>query len=234
MGQVIGGRDNMTIENCKNGCLAAGYAFAGLEYASECWCDSQLRNGGGPAPDGEARCTMPCTGNSQQICGGPDRLNLYQNTAVPGPTNVATVTSSPGDPTAVPSSTTTREPLPTSWKYAGCYVDNTRGRIMAKQLPDDRSLTIESCVSRCASMGYTVAGTQFASQCFCDNYVRKAAPLAAKDSECAMSCGGDGTQKCGGPDRMSVYSKGDLVVLPVPATQTGGLPGSWKYQGCLE
>jgi hypothetical protein len=40
-------------------------------------CDNALRNGGGPAPDGNAQCTMACTGNAAEICGGPNRLDLY-------------------------------------------------------------------------------------------------------------------------------------------------------------
>ncbi|EFW13530.1 copper radical oxidase [Coccidioides posadasii str. Silveira] len=241
VGYTLGGPSNMTVENCENACMSEGYVYAGVEYSGECWCDNELRNGG-PAPDGEEKCTMPCNGNPQQNCGGPDRLNLYQNTAVSpstGPTTAQpTITSSPTDAivSTTPVSSSTRAvptALPTGWDYAGCYVDNTNGRIMERQLPDDPKLTIESCVSRCAGMGYVVAGTQFSRQCFCDNYVRKEAALA-DDSNCSMSCAGDTSEKCGGPNRMSVYSKGDLTVLPNPEPQTGGLPGSWEYQGCLE
>ena len=40
-------------------------------------CDSVIRNGGAPAPDGAAKCNMLCGGNQAEICGGPDRLDLY-------------------------------------------------------------------------------------------------------------------------------------------------------------
>ncbi|KAL1955708.1 hypothetical protein VTO42DRAFT_8180 [Malbranchea cinnamomea] len=278
VGVIPGGPSNMTAENCKDACLRQGYVFAGVEYSAECWCDNELRNGGGPAPDGEAQCTMPCNGDPQQSCGGPDRLNLYQyipavptattETAVTSSTDVQTtetesaattltVTSQSSDSTTEPTGTasdgssTTANPdttvvtstpimttntvqaLPTGWDYAGCYVDNLNGRIMAYQQPDSPDLTIESCVSLCADQGYVVAGMEYASQCFCDNYVRKAAPLV-DDADCWMSCSGDADQICGGPDRVSVYSKGDLIILPNPTPQTGGLPGSWEYQGCLE
>ncbi|KAI1981283.1 hypothetical protein LOZ39_006609 [Ophidiomyces ophidiicola] len=238
VGYTMGGPSNMTVENCAEGCRNAGFNFAGMEYGGECWCDSQVRNGG-PAPDGEAKCTMPCNGNRQQICGGPDRLSMYQYTGGPASSNTSTADPSPtGSPVSTMTSVSaTPTPLPTAlptgWGYAGCYVDNRNGRVMDKLLPDDSNLTVESCVTRCQDMGYSVAGMEFARQCFCDNYVRKQAAKAS-DTECAMSCTGNPNQKCGGPDRLSVYSKGDLVVLPNPATQTGGLPGSWKYQGCLE
>jgi hypothetical protein len=35
-------------------------------------------NGGGPAPDGNAGCSMNCKGASSETCGGPNRLDVYQ------------------------------------------------------------------------------------------------------------------------------------------------------------
>ena len=288
VGITDGGPSNMTPENCMNACFSQGYVYAGVEYSAECWCDNELRNGGGPAPDGEAQCTMPCNGDPEQMCGGPDRLNLYHYvTGAATGTDTATSTtaaetSSTAEPTNTESTTATSEvsrtegptstsptgvgscvprtssspstetatlpnptessstmttggvaALPTGWDYAGCYVDNLNGRIMANQQPDSASLTPESCVSICADLGYVVAGMEFSSQCFCDNYVRTDAPLV-DDTDCYMTCSGDPNQKCGAPDRMSVYSNGDLIVLPNPAPQTGGLPGSWEYRGCLQ
>lgn len=77
-----GGSNNMTVENCQNGCLQLGYSLAGVEYANQCYCGNTLENGSGPAPDGNALCDMACTGDSSQTCGGPNRLDLYQY--VPG------------------------------------------------------------------------------------------------------------------------------------------------------
>ncbi|KDB24565.1 hypothetical protein H109_03533 [Trichophyton interdigitale MR816] len=235
VGYTLGGPGNMTVANCQNGCASQGYSFAGVEYSSECWCDNQLRNGGGPAPDGEAMCSMPCNGNPEEKCGGPGRLNLYQNTAIK-PTDTMT-TSAPSTETGSPTTTSVPEPtqgLPDGWQYAGCYQDNVNGgRVMFKMLPDSSTLTIESCISMCVNLGYTVAGAEYSKQCFCDNYLRNAAPKAI-ESECSMTCSGNTQQKCGGPSRLSVYSKGNLTVLPIPVPQTGGLPGGWKYQGCLQ
>lgn len=75
---VPGGAGAITVEACQSACQGAGYSLAGVEYAQECYCDSQLRNGGGPAPDGNAGCDMACTGNGGEMCGGPNRLELYQ------------------------------------------------------------------------------------------------------------------------------------------------------------
>jgi len=40
-------------------------------------CENSLMNGGGPAPDGNLQCNMACKGNAAEMCGGPNRLDLY-------------------------------------------------------------------------------------------------------------------------------------------------------------
>jgi hypothetical protein len=123
--------------------------------------------------------------------------------------------------------------LPSGWSYKGCYVDNPNGRVMNVEQPDNSSLTIESCITTCSQLGYKVAGMEYSVQCFCDNYLRNAAPLATTDSECNMACRGNAAEKCGGSNRVSVYSNATLTILPVPVPRKTGLPGSWKYRGCL-
>ncbi|KAJ5128084.1 exo-beta-1-3-glucanase [Penicillium atrosanguineum] len=89
-----GGATNMTVQNCQAGCQALGFTLAGLEYADECYCGNTVQNGGGPAPDGSTGCDMACAGNSAEICGGPNRLDLYQyGTAVSTTTSITTVES---------------------------------------------------------------------------------------------------------------------------------------------
>jgi hypothetical protein len=49
-----------------------------------------------------------------------------------------------------------------------------------------------------------------------------------------MGCGGNANEACGGPNRLSVYtSTGSVTALPVPVTQTTGIPGQWTYAGCF-
>lgn len=123
----------------------------------------------------------------------------------------------------------------TDWQYQGCFHDNIgHGRVMAHGQPANPDMTVESCTAVCASKGYTVAGMEYSTQCFCDNYLRDNTTRAESDSACAMPCIGDSSQICGGPNLLSVYSKGDLKILPVPKVQTKNLPGSWEYKGCLQ
>lgn len=50
-----------------------------------------------------------------------------------------------------------------------------------------------------------------------------------------MGCGGNATEACGGPNRLSVYtSTGNVTAYPVPIVLNTSLPGQWQYQGCLE
>lgn len=259
-GIVVGGPSNMSVENCEAGCLGAGYTYAGVEYSGECWCDSKIANGGGPASDGSAQCTMTCNGNPAEKCGGPNRLNLYHYTtatATSGSSRSSTTTTTTtkgtgGTTTTVHSTTTTVHSttttvhsttttttmavsLPTGWTFAGCYEDNVSnlGRSIINGNPGNSQMTIESCVNLCAAANYTVAGMEYADECYCDDYVRNAAPKEPS-TDCNMACAGNANEMCGGPNRLTVYSDGPLTVLSVPVTQTTGLPGNWAYVGCLQ
>ena len=103
---------------------------------------------------------------------------------------------------------------------------------MDNEQADSTTLTIENCISTCVGLGYTVAGLEYSQQCFCDNFARNGASLTT-DSSCAMTCSGDTTEICGGPNLMSIYSSGALQVYQPPTAQKTGLPGSWTYVGCL-
>jgi hypothetical protein len=243
-GNVVGGVANVSVESCEAACLAEGFTLAGVEYSGECYCDNKLNNGGETATDGNAQCTMTCNGNPKEMCGGPNRLNLYQyippsTTAKPTTTTTTAVGVSTGGVTTTAASSTTTATgtasgIPKGWSYSGCYVDDLNGRDMLNQQADNQQMSIESCVNLCASQGYTVAGMEYMYQCFCDNYIRNGAALASSDSQCAMACSGNAKEVCGGPDLLSIYSIGPPEVLPIPTIQRTNLPGSWKYQGCLQ
>lgn len=241
----------MTVELCTAACLAGGFSLSGLEYGGECYCDTSLHNGGGPATDGSAGCDMACNGNSAETCGGPDRLNMYSYTA----SGTASATASgTGTSTTKPTSTTSSSPtvtgLPTGWAYKGCWIDQQYGRILTTSEPDDSTLTVESCVATCVAAGYSIAGMEYYTQCCewlplllcdsadetldCGNAIINQGVLATSDSDCNTACGGNSAEMCGGGDRMSIWSNQTTVyVQPVPAVQNTSLPGNWEYQGCL-
>ncbi|OBT55534.1 hypothetical protein VE04_05577 [Pseudogymnoascus sp. 24MN13] len=68
-------KTTITPKICSDACAAAGYRLAGLEYGSQCFCDTAVRNNHALTPSG---CTMPCGRASGIMCGGSDRMNLYR------------------------------------------------------------------------------------------------------------------------------------------------------------
>ncbi|KAK0733413.1 WSC domain-containing protein [Lasiosphaeria miniovina] len=67
---------NMTVQTCQAFCRASGsvYKFAGLEYARECWCASQLSSLSKQFPD--SACNLTCEGDATQICGGSLKITV--------------------------------------------------------------------------------------------------------------------------------------------------------------
>ena len=66
-------------------------------------------------------------------------------------------------------------------------------------------VTNTKCVAYCAAQGYSMAGTEYAGQCFCANtFTGGAAPLS--EASCDMACEGDASETCGGSLALSVYS----------------------------
>ncbi|THG96101.1 hypothetical protein EW026_g5677 [Hermanssonia centrifuga] len=217
-----------TIESCTDACFNAGYPLAGAEFADQCFCGLGFSNDGGPA--NLTDCNMPCSGNSSEFCGGPNRLNVYNFTGTlphgPAPVGGGGGGGTPVFPVV--------SGLPKPWKYAGCYVDGAFGRVISDELPDNQNLTIGSCIQSCDSQNFTLAGIEFADQCFCGNEMIDGAVLS-NDTDCNMGCAGNATEACGGPNRLSIYtSTVNVTALPVPSILNTSLPGNWSYQGCLK
>ena len=113
-------------------------------------------------------------------------------------------------------------------------MDNANGgRILANQQAGGTTLTTESCIAACTAAGYSIAGTEYSTQCFCGNNIIEGGALANQDTDCAMTCGGNSSEICGGPNRMSIWSNQTVTVLQPPSAQTANLPGSWSYAGCI-
>jgi hypothetical protein len=187
-----------------------------------CYCDDTPQNYGGPAPDGSVGCNMACQGDSTEKCGGPSRLNVYQF-------NASALPARPSG-SAKPGGVNETAILP--FTYQGCYTDDMQGgRALSNEQPDNNTLTIESCIAMCTAAGYNIAGAEYATQCFCDNYLHNS-PKLVNDRECNMNCAGSSGEKCGAGGRLSMYSNGTMGNFSIPGAQTDGIPGNWTYQGC--
>ncbi|KAJ7229668.1 glyoxal oxidase N-terminus-domain-containing protein [Mycena haematopus] len=217
----------VSLETCTAACFSAGMPFSGAEFADQCFCGSAIVNGG--APQSISSCNMACAGNSSEFCGGPNALTMYNYTGddlPPPPVGGGGGGGGGGGASAIATD------LPEPWAYVGCFVDNANGRILTVE-NDNVNLTMESCVATCDAQNFTIAGGEFATQCFCGNELIDGATPAA-ESDCNLGCGGNLTQACGAGNRLSIYSTTpNITILPIPVPQNSSIPGFWSYQGCL-
>ena len=176
-----------------------------------------------PASD----CSFTCSGNPFQYCGAGNRLSVYAKDGTPLPSSTSTSTA-PSTSTTAPVATA----LPDGWTSHGCWSEGVTGRALPYQVPDMQLNTPAACANICKNAGYTISGSEFSVQCFCGNAIFNGASLVA-DSQCNMNCPGNPAMKCGAGDRLSIVSIGEPGTYKPPAPQTGGLNGSWTYQGCL-
>ncbi|KAG2165383.1 hypothetical protein JADG_005122 [Aureobasidium aubasidani] len=112
--------------------------------------------------------------------------------------------------------------------FAGCYTDSGT-RTLATMVYDSPSNTIEKCTTACANAGYTIAGMEYGSQCWCDNqlgpYTQKALDLG-----CSQACPGNASETCGQSNRLSVYSNGVPTSRAAPSNPE--VVGNYYFSGC--
>lgn len=234
----------MTLEACATNCV--GFAYWGVEYGGECYCGNSLGAGSILATN-QADCSFTCPGNAYEYCGAGNRLEMYSlsgssssttSTASSTSKSITASSTSVASSTSIKSSSTSSQTssatgIPTGWKYDGCYSEGTAGRALQNQQPDSQTNTVESCIKTCIGLGYSVAGMEYGTQCFCDNYLYNGATLTAS-SNCNMACSGNSAEICGNANYLSIYHTGNLTVYAPPAAQKTNLPGSWTYQGCYD
>lgn len=107
------------------------------------------------------------------------------------------------------SSTSTSSSIPEGWLYKGCFSDNVNARVLTGITFADignHQVTNTKCTTYCGAKGFSLAGTEYGGQCFCGNELVGSSSIA--ESMCNMACEGDGSQTCGGPNALSVYTTG--------------------------
>lgn len=173
----------MTIESCQAFCTSNNYALAGLEYASQCYCANALAS---LSTLGNTGCSMACTGNSAETCGGSNLLSLFNNTAYIYPSSPQSANS---------------------YAYLGCYAEATTGRLLdGASYSNTTNMTVESCTAFCKanvpSGGY--AGVEYASQCYCAATLSRTL-VEQPASSCDMVCTGNSKEFCGAGGMLNVY-----------------------------
>ncbi|KAL7413969.1 glycosyl hydrolase family 71-domain-containing protein [Mrakia frigida] len=186
----------MTIDKCTARCSSLGYTLAGLEYSTQCYCSSSLATASSAVAATE--CSSKCAGASSTSCGGAYRLNLYSFDPVTTAAVVATTQN---------------------WVDKGCYLDSSSPRTLPSNFFESSAMTSTLCKATCKSAGYTFAGTQYSTQCWCGNAIDPKGTVQLSSS-CNSICSGSSSEYCGGTYRLSVYQ---LVTSVASSTSTTSL-----------
>jgi len=234
---ITSGFAYLTIELCITACSRSGFAYAGLQGAASstaaCMCSQSIDTSGGTVS-----CSLACPGAPGELCG--DYTNSVSSTSV-YQTNANALTVAGG------SGATFTTSLTTASTYIGCYVDSVTTRVLSTRVslgstPNSPSV----CLDKCVALGFSLAGVEFGSECWCGNSLP--APWTGSPSnsaaawwgECNMPCPGATTQSCGAGNRIAIYSKGGIVTAPTiqdpisdPALTVNGVTTTYAYQGCF-
>ncbi|KAF8890280.1 WSC domain-containing protein [Gymnopilus junonius] len=137
---------------------------------------------------------------------------------------------------AIPPTRRSESSFPIGWTSIGCYSDSSASRTLRiAAYTDVNAMTIESCITFCASGGYLYAGVEYSRECYCDNVI-EAPGARIDDGICNMPCVGNTTETCGGAGGMSVFQDTALPPPPPPPPipvikQT---VGDFRYVGCFK
>lgn len=182
----------LTGASCMAFCASNGYPYAGTEYSSECYC-------GLTAPTGPViGCNMGCTGNSSEACGGPGTITVYENPPL-------TPHIYPGD---------------NCWTSQGCYTDSTTSRTLERRVSPSGP-GVEACLTTCQAQGFSWAGLEYGSECWCGSALASTAQLTTDG--CDMTCQGFVDEFCGGAGSMNLYQIAPSCAVAPSSTTTSSV-----------
>jgi hypothetical protein len=181
---------------------------------------------------------MACAGDGTQKCGAGYRLSLYKLTT--GTTTTAGTTTTSATSTAPTATGPTVVPSYNGWTSQGCYQDPAGTRAIPNAVTvtgGATAMTVEKCVDACRTAGYTIAGLEYAQECYCGTAMPG---LVATDGRCSMACtgafpdltdpfvfelidgyAGNNKELCGGSYGLNVYKYGGgATTSTTPGTTT--------------
>ncbi|OXV07564.1 hypothetical protein Egran_04670, partial [Elaphomyces granulatus] len=137
------------------------------------------------------------------------------------------------------------DPVPPGWLSLGCYTDSSARTLSTRILAtvgDSAALTVATCTTACGASAYSYAGVERGGECYCGSGIFNGGAPAT--SGCTMACNGNATEFCGGSWRLNLYQtnitsercSGPNLTSNglLPTLQKTGLPGQWRYVGCLQ
>lgn len=119
--------------------------------------------------------------------------------------------------------------LPAGWTATGCKVEASSGRTLNGYSFSSAAMTQTLCINTCASKNYSIAGIEYAKECYCQNSYQNGGGAAAPETDCNMFCSGDAgkTTICGGGSRLTTFSYSVPVVSSsAPSSSSSLLPSS--------
>lgn len=84
--------------------------------------------------------------------------------------------------------------------YLGCFKDDAK-RDLTGFWKKHQDMTTDKCANICKEKGFSIAGTQFGTWCFCDNDFGHYGTA----NNCNMKCGGNPDENCGGKLANSIF-----------------------------
>ncbi|KAK4503374.1 hypothetical protein PRZ48_004289 [Zasmidium cellare] len=92
--------------------------------------------------------------------------------------------------------------------YQGCWTNQepVTPAALPTLLYDNAGNSIEGCVNGCLGAGFSIAGVQNATQCFCGSALNAQSAVLVVDTSCRLACPGNTAQICGSINRLSVFS----------------------------
>jgi glucan endo-1,3-alpha-glucosidase len=193
-------------------------------------------------------CSTPCAGDSTQTCGGGNRIMVYTHSSAGTwrwvclfrPVLHLLISA------VITSFHLSELPSVTHICSAkGCYTDSSTTRVLGSHFTTSSSNTPASCEATCLRQGYTLAGVEYGSQCFCSRSITfsSGGGSLASTSDCNMACSGDSSQTCGARDRIFIYSytpaSSSMTTTTTASTSTTTTPSdlsvpTWSSLGCYQ
>lgn len=168
---------SMTETKCVNYCGQRSYTYAGLEAGWECHCGNSLSATNTTASD----CSTPCAGASGEACGGSFRLTVFKSSQA--------------------------QPTVNGWNSLGCFSDGILffRLLTGFEVISFNNNTVRNCLSTCDQKGYSYAGVEGGTQCFCGN--KPSNPTQISSSLCGIQCSGNSSETCGGLLTLNLFNK---------------------------
>ncbi|KJX97614.1 hypothetical protein TI39_contig476g00008 [Zymoseptoria brevis] len=151
---------NQTVDNCRDFC--AGYPLFGLQYASECYCGSNIARTSTQTTDDS--CNFNCKGNNSVVCGGPSLMQVYQlgydpsSTATASTDVIASATPLP-TPLVCPDSAGQTYVSNQETFVVDCGIDYQGGDLQGVGVePGNLNQCIDACASTRGCSGAVLSG----------------------------------------------------------------------------